>query len=67
MREVERERRWRHAQMLADGTGVDTLRASLDEQTKDRQPGFMAQRSEKFGGVQSFHISSIVELSNKVQ
>lgn len=51
VRQMEGQRGWCHAQLFADGAGVDPVRAGFDQQAENGQAGFMPQGSEKFGGV----------------
>lgn len=66
VREVEGKRGVRYAKLLTNGAGIDTVRASLDQQAENGETGFMTQSSEKFGSVYRFHLSSMVEIYGEI-
>ena len=64
---MERERRRRQSQLLADQAGVEAFWTGLDEQTKQDKTRRVSQSGELVAGGIMFHVSSIVEMIGHVK
>ncbi len=51
MSQVKRKRRRRQPDLLADRTGIHTIRSGLHQQAKNSETGFVAKSSKAFGGI----------------
>ena len=60
-RQMERQGRRQHAEVLADRTGENPVRPRLDEKTEDRQTRLVAERGQLFERRCNFHISENIE------
>jgi len=59
--QVERQRRRREREPLADLSRSKPLRSGLHEQSENIEPRFLAQRNKGGNGCLLFHISNMVE------
>jgi len=60
--QVERQRRRREREPLADLPGGKPLRPGLHEQPENIEPSFVTERDKGGDGVMLFHISNMMEL-----
>ncbi len=65
--EVERQRRGRNAQPLANMSCRKSFSSGLHEQPKNIEPRLVAERDKRGDGFVLFHISDMVEISTRVK
>ena len=65
--QVKGKRRTRDPGTLADHRGVETRGPGLDQHAKDREPGFLGERTQRFDGVFRFHNTESTNLPMSLQ
>jgi hypothetical protein len=62
--EMERKRRRRQIELLADGTGSEAFRTGLHQQPEDCQPGLLSEGGQGGDSLLRFHISNNMEMTS---